>query len=36
MTVLNWPFGAALSLILLALALGFATLFRAAGGEMKG
>lgn len=36
MTVLNWPFGAALSLILLALALGFAALFRAAGGEMKG
>jgi putative spermidine/putrescine transport system permease protein len=30
MTVLNWPFGAALSLILLAVALGFARLFQAA------
>jgi putative spermidine/putrescine transport system permease protein len=30
MTVLNWPFGASLSLILLAVALGFAMVFRAA------
>jgi putative spermidine/putrescine transport system permease protein len=36
MTVLNWPFGAALSLILLALALGFATLFRIAGSGSEG
>ena len=36
MTVLNWPFGAALSLILLALALGFATAFRAAGRGSEG
>jgi putative spermidine/putrescine transport system permease protein len=38
MTVLNWPFGAALSLILLVVALGFATALRTAGtgtGEPK-
>jgi len=31
MTVLNWPFGASLSLVLLAVALTFAALFRIAG-----
>src|SRR6516165_8225240 len=31
MTVLNWPFGASLSLILLVVALGFATVFRTTG-----
>jgi putative spermidine/putrescine transport system permease protein len=31
MTVLNWPFGASLSLVLLAVALAFAALFRIAG-----
>ena len=31
MTVLNWPFGASLSLILLVAALGFATVFRTTG-----
>jgi putative spermidine/putrescine transport system permease protein len=36
MTVLNWPFGSALSLILLAVALGFATLLRAAAGRSEG
>ena len=36
MTVLDWPFGAALSLVLLALALGFAGLFRAAGSTNRG
>jgi ABC-type spermidine/putrescine transport system permease subunit I len=36
MTVLNWPFGASLSLILLAVALGFATLFQAAAGGSEG
>ena len=30
MTVLNWPFGASLSLILLVVAIGFATVFRTA------
>jgi len=35
MTVLNWPFGAALSLILLVVALGFATVFRTVGTGTK-
>ncbi|MEA3074339.1 MAG: putative spermidine/putrescine transport system permease protein [Alphaproteobacteria bacterium] len=36
MTVLNWPFGSALSLILLVVALGFAALLRAAAGRSGG
>jgi len=35
MTVLNWPFGASLSLILLVVALGFATVFRTIGSRTE-
>jgi putative spermidine/putrescine transport system permease protein len=35
MTVLNWPFGASLSLILLVVALGFATVFRITGSRTE-